>query len=64
MRHLFFIFGAAIIAGCDSADSASTAPAATPQVQPVVAPVWKSVAAKSERIIGGGGLGLTIYEAG
>jgi non-heme chloroperoxidase len=64
MRHLLFIVGAALVVGCDSADSASTAPAATLQVQPVVAPAWKSVAAKSERIIGGGGLGLTIYEAG
>jgi pimeloyl-ACP methyl ester carboxylesterase len=64
MRYPLYFVTAALAAGCDRANSESTAPDITPQLQTVVAPTRPRAATTSEKIIGGGGLSLTIYEDG
>ena len=64
--HLPFAVVALVLIGCDDANTASTAPApdAAPRPQLAYASAPKSVVVQSEKITGGGGLSLSIYEAG
>ena len=63
--YVRLIGAALLVAGCgDEIDRSATAPAAAPNNDAAFASVRPTSVIASEKVWGGGGLGLTVYEAG